>query len=170
MEFQQIITRLKANAAVFQAQCRDVPEKQARWKPAPGKWSILEVMNHLADEETDDFRTRVDLTLHSPGKAWPAIDPPAWAVERKYNERDLAETVVRFVEERANSVTWLEQLEGPQWDLAYEHPVFGTITAGRVLTSWLAHDHIHIRQINRLQREYLVTEVSDYPADYAGDW
>ena len=170
MEIQLIIRRLEANAAVFAGLCRDIPERQARWKPTPEKWSILEVVNHLADEEVEDFRTRVELTLHHPGKAWPAIDPPAWAVERKYNESELGVTLARFLEERSRSVTWLEALVDPDWDRAYEHPVFGSIAAGRVMTSWLAHDHIHIRQINRLQREYLVSELSEYSTDYAGDW
>ena len=170
MLLRHIIARLRDNAAVFEALCRDVTVEQARWRPAADKWSLLEVMSHLADEEVEDFRTRVDLTLHRPGKAWPPIDPPAWAVERRYNEGDLGRTVARFVAERERSVSWLEGLADPDWDLAYEHPVFGAISAGRVMTSWLGHDQIHIRQLNRLHREYLVSVLSEYSPDYAGNW
>ena len=170
MQIQPIIQRLRADAGVFEALCAALPDQQARWKPTPDQWSILEVVNHLADEEVEDFRTRVDLTLHKPGEAWPPIDPPAWAVERRYNEGDLGPTLARFVAERERSVSWLESLVDPDWHRTYEHPVFGAISAGRVMTSWLAHDHIHIRQINRLQREYLVSQLSEYPADYAGEW
>lgn len=60
MNHQQVITRLAANRAVFQALATGVGETQARWRPAPEKWSFLEVVNHLHDEEREDFRRRID--------------------------------------------------------------------------------------------------------------
>jgi len=165
-----IIDRLRANADVFDALVRGVGEDQARWKPSPEEWSILEVVNHLADEEVEDFRTRVDLTLHRTGEPWPPIDPPAWAVERRYNERGLADSIERFSNRRARSITWLEKLETPDWDRRYEHPEASRLTAGEVMTSWLAHDLIHIRQLARLHRQYLLTKLTDHSADYAGPW
>lgn len=170
MDLGRLVSRLRENAAVLAAQVRGVDPSQARWKPAPEAWSILEVVNHLADEEARDFRTRLDLTLHRPGTPWPPIDPPAWAVEERYNERDLAESIARFEEERARSLAWLSGLEDPQWDRSYEHARMGTLSAGDLLTSWVGHDLIHVRQINRLHRAYLLAEVSPYRADYAGTW
>jgi hypothetical protein len=170
VELAQIVKRLRADATVFQGLTREVPEAQARWRPSSESWSILEVMGHLADEEVEDFRTRVDLTLHRPGEAWPPIDPPAWAVERRYNQGDLGETVKRFLAERERSVSWLQGLVDPDWDRVYEHPALGAVSAGDVMTSWLAHDQIHIRQLNRLHRAYLVAELSGYAPDYAGPW
>ena len=51
--------RLRANADVIAAQVAGVSDEQARWKPDPAQWSILEVMSHLADEEIEDFRARL---------------------------------------------------------------------------------------------------------------
>ncbi|MBM4003262.1 MAG: DinB family protein [Planctomycetes bacterium] len=73
----------------------DVIVEDARWRPADGSWSIVEVVSHLCDEEEYDFRARVRSTLESPEKPWDPIDPPGWAVERRYNERDLATEAVR---------------------------------------------------------------------------
>ena len=70
MLLRHIIGRLRANAAVFEALCRNVADEQARWRPSADKWSMLEVMSHLADEEVEDFRTRVDLTL-----SWIIVTP-----------------------------------------------------------------------------------------------
>lgn len=170
MDVQRIIRRMAANAGVFEALCSDVSQRQARWKPSPQAWSILEVANHLADEEADDFRTRIDYTLHRPGEAWPPIDPEAWARDRRYNDGSLAPTLARFLAERRHSVAWLADLGDADWSLQAEHPTLGPMTAGQLLTSWLAHDFIHIRQINRIHREYLVAELSHEPADYAGRW
>jgi hypothetical protein len=170
MDLERMIGRLRANAEVLAALVADVSEEQARWRPEATKWSILEVVNHLADEEVEDFRTRLDLTLHPSGRPWPAIDPQGWVTSRGYDARDLHESLQRFLAARRHSLAWLEGLAEPDWSLAYEHPEAGRITAGDLLTSWVAHDHIHIRQLNRLHREYLVSELSGHTPDYAGEW
>jgi hypothetical protein len=162
--------RLGANADVIAAQIVGVGDAQARWKPEPAQWSILEVVNHLADEEVEDFRTRLDLTLHRPEEPWPKIEPQKWAVVRRYNERSVAESIRRFLDRRAETLTWLGGLAAPDWKRAHEHPRFGPIRAGDLMLSWVAHDHIHIRQLNRLHREYLVSEIADHSPEYAGSW
>lgn len=170
MDARALIERLRRHAAVFSAQVAGLGDEEARWKPEPAQWSILEVVNHLGDEEVEDFRTRLDYTLHRPGEPWPKIDPPRWAVERGYNQRSLAESIGRFRQARADTVDWLEALGETDWRVAYLHPKFGPITAGDLLTAWVGHDHIHIRQINRLQRAYLVSVLSEHSAEYAGTW
>lgn len=170
MDLHVMVGRLRANAEVIAALADGVDEAQARWKPAPDKWSVLEVVCHLADEEVEDFRTRLDLTLHRPEEAWPPIDPQGWVTARHYAQQDLGESLGRFLAARRDSLTWLASLEDPDWSRAYEHPRAGTITAGDLLTSWVAHDHIHIRQLNRLHREHLVAKLSGHSPDYAGTW
>jgi DinB superfamily len=163
------VDRFFNNVSVFRGLMRDVCEEQARWKPSPEKWSMLEVVNHLYDEERDDFRTRLDLLLHHPDKRWPPIDPPRWAVERKYNEREMGESLERFLQERERSIEWLKGLTEPDWESRYEHPQ-GVISAGDLLASWLAHDLLHIRQIARLHWQYLNLTSSPYQTAYAGEW
>ncbi len=152
------------------AQVVGVDDHQARWKPDAAQWSILEVMCHLADEEVDDFRTRLDLTLHRPEAEWPRIDPQRWAVERRYNEGSLDEALGRFLDRRGQTVAWLAGLAAPDWSRAHQHPRFGPISAGDLMISWVAHDHIHIRQLNRLHREYLVASLPEHSPAYAGKW
>ncbi len=50
-----------------------LPAELQRWKPSPERWSLLEIVNHLADEEALDFRTRIERTLRDPSGAWPPI-------------------------------------------------------------------------------------------------
>ena len=163
-----IADRLEANANVLAALVARVPDEQARWKPEPGKWSILEVVNHVADEEVEDFRQRLELALHHPGEPWPPIDPEGWAVRRRYNERDLTESMGRFLAERAESLSWLRGLGAPDLTVGYEHPKAGLIRAGDLLASWLDHDLIHIRQITRLHHQWLVERARPYRTEYAG--
>jgi uncharacterized damage-inducible protein DinB len=162
--------RLAANAEVFAALVRGVDQEQALWRPSEETWSILEVVNHLADEDAEDFRARIDLTLHRPGEPWPPNRPAEWPQERSYRERSLQESIDRFVEERARSVAWLRGLRDPDLECSFEHPPYPPIRAGDLLAAWLAHDLIHIRQITRLHFEYLELRAAPYRVEYAGRW
>jgi hypothetical protein len=170
VDIARLISRLDANAGIFRLLLTGVNDEQARWKPTPDRWSLLEVTCHLADEERDDFRKRLDLTLHRPEAAWPPIDPPAWAMERGYNSRDLASSLADFLSERERSVVWLRLLEPFNLQAAVEHPKLGRLTAGDLFSSWVAHDLIHIRQCNRLHYEYLTQAVAPHSLGYAGTW
>jgi hypothetical protein len=170
MEAAQLAVRLAANAEIFRHLLANVSAEQSRWRPMTEKWSLLEVINHLGDEEREDFRRRLDLTLHHPGEPWPPIDPPRWAIERSYNTRGLAESLERFLDERAQSVEWLRKLEPGEPDAVYPHPIHGPIPASALIAAWLAHDLIHIRQMTRLHYEYLRDGVGSEALEYAGPW
>jgi hypothetical protein len=95
---------LEANAAAIDALARAMPPGRVRRRPAPGEWSALEVLNHLADEEGEDFRTRLDVVLHRPGETPPAIDSEGWVKTRGYDERDFDASLGRFLAERRRSL------------------------------------------------------------------
>ena len=63
MNHQKIVEHLRANCDVFKYLFKSVSDEQARWKPGKDRWSILEVINHLYDEEREDFRKRLELVL-----------------------------------------------------------------------------------------------------------
>jgi len=163
------IERLSHTANVIAGLTKGVSPELARWKPAADRWSIVEVVNHLDDEERDDFRARIDGILHRPAQPLPPIDPPRWAVERKYNERDLVESLSRFLAEREKSLEWLRALDRPNWSAEYQLP-HGTIRAGDILASWAAHDLLHIRQLAKLHWEYVGRESEPFRTVYAGEW
>jgi len=149
---------------------RGVSEDDARWRPEQGGWSILEVLTHMADEEVEDFRTRLKSTLEDPSRVWPPIDPEAWSRERRYNENDPGETLTRFIEARRESVAWLRTLESPVFENHYTHPVIGEIRAGDLLASWVAHDLLHLRQITKRIYELAMRDAAPYSGRYAGRW
>ena len=169
MNVQFLIDRLSQAPTIISALFAGVTTEQARWKPAPEKWSMLEVINHLDDEERDDFRQRLDLLLHKPGQPPPPIDPPRWALERKYNERDLGDSLERFLRERQKSLAWLISLREPNWESTHQFP-HGPVQAGDLLASWAAHDLLHIRQLTRLHWEYLNSVSAPFKTEYAGQW
>jgi hypothetical protein len=127
------------------------------------------VINHLLDEEEEDFRVRLDFALHRPDEPWPGIDPGGWVTERQYNGRDPGESLRNFLAAREKSLVWLKGLSSPNWETAYDAP-FGRITAGDIFASWVAHDLLHIRQLVELHWAYTMMKVDPYRVNYAGAW
>ena len=168
MNVEELITKVEGHGECIMALYKGVSEEQARWKPAPDKWSLLEILNHLCDEERDDFRTRLSLTLEDPERKWPAIDPEGWVEARAYNTRALEESLADFSGERARSVEWLRSLRAPGWDNEKLHPSLPPLKAGDLFASWVAHDLLHIRQIVTTRLAYLTKAVSPFSFEYAG--
>ena len=59
MEFKELRAELQRNGETIQKLLDGVTPVQARRKPAPDAWSMLEVICHLYDEEREDFRQRL---------------------------------------------------------------------------------------------------------------
>lgn len=169
MDLENVIERMAANIGTFNSLTRGLTTEQARWKPAPDKWSILEVVNHLYDEEREDFRQRLDLLLTDAALEWPPIAPKEWVKARAYCERELSSSVVNFLSEREKSLTWLRSLQSPNLEGRHEREA-GSLSAGDLLASWLAHDFLHIRQLTRLHWQYWTVNANPYSTDYAGPW
>jgi hypothetical protein len=169
MNLDYCLAELTRNAAAIQHLVEGVDADQARWKPNPESWSILEVICHLADEERADFRTRVRFVLSGTEGDPPPIDPQGWVTDRGYNERDLGESLRDFLRERQDSLAWLRGLSDPNWDSAYTAS-WGTILAGDLMVAWVAHDLLHVRQLVELKWVYGAGQFAPYNQGYAGDW
>ena len=170
IDAKQLRDSLARSGQALHAMADGMAPDEARWRPLPDAWSALEVVNHLLDEERDDFRTRLDITLRAvSGEKWPPIDPAGWVNARRYNERDLAESVAGFVAERENSLMWLDGMLDPDPETTYTGPR-GTMRAGDLMASWAAHDLLHLRQLAEIRHAWLRELAKPYRPDYAGDW
>lgn len=169
MKLERLIDSLERFQHVLPALVKGLDDETVRWRPASGNWSIVEIVCHLADEEVEDFRTRVQMTLEDPTREWPSIDPEGVALSRDYANANLDEVLERFLVERTNSVQWLRQLKDPDWELANVHPKFGPIRAGEVMAAWVAHDQLHTRQIAKRLFEVCQRDASPFGVAYAGD-
>lgn len=169
MKHLAIARQLGQNGETIRCIVEGISFDQARWKPTAQDWSILEVINHLYDEEREDFRTRLDYALHRPGEEAPPIDPVGWVTARSYNQRELAASVQNFLAERQRSIAWLEGLTAPAWEKSFKRPQF-ELKAGDLLSSWLAHDFLHLRQLVELHYAWIKANSAPYVLDYAGDW
>ena len=164
-----LIDSLERFADILPAVVNGISVEDARWRPADGAWSILEIVTHMADEEVEDFPARLKRTLADPNQKWSPIDPQGWAVQRRYNDGDLAEQAQRFVSLRGESINWLRGLSDPDWSNMFVHPK-GEISAGDLLPSWAAHDALHLRQIAKRLFQMTQRDADEYSTSYAGSW
>ena len=170
MRFETLRQELANAAIVIPALLAGITPAEARVRPSPEAWSVLEVVCHLYDEEREDFRQRLDILLHRPAEPWPRIDPRGWVTSRAYNDRDFDEMLSKWKSERAQSVAWLDGLQAPEWDKGVPAPWGGEFRPGDMLAAWVAHDNLHQRQLVELRRARLVSLAEPYSVQYAGDW
>ena len=162
--------RLEASAAALAALARGAPPELARWRPAPERWALVEVVAHLADEERLDFRARLELLLSRRDEPFAPIDPAGWVTSRGYIDLELDLALEDFLAERRHSLAWLRGLGAVDLSAARALSSGPELSAGDVLASWVAHDLLHLRQIARLLHERAAAEAAPHGVGYAGPW
>ncbi len=162
------IAQLDVQGAAIVNLVRGLTPTQARWKPRLSAWSVLEVLNHLIDEEREDFPARLRAVLADTDERWAPIAPQAWVKQRRYNQRGLDESIAAFRAERDASLAWLRALPPrTPWRRRYR---FGKLTAGDLLVAWTAHDVLHLRQLAELRYGLIAGAGKPFSPAYAGDW
>lgn len=167
------VRRLESFPDVLAAVLADLAESDWRWKPSNEHWAITEIMGHLAREEREDFRPRLERTLRDPSEAWPTMDPEGDVA--KFNDigGDPRAFLVEFTRLRSENLVWLDSL-GPldsiDWTKAHHHPKGFTIHAGDLLASWADHDTLHARQLIKRRHQLIERAAGEFGCIYAGAW
>ncbi len=170
MEFKTLYQELAHSTEMIRALLAGVSQEEAQVKPGKSAWSILEVTCHLYDEEREDFREHLDFILHRQGKdEWHPIAPQAWVKLRKYNQQNFKTMKRKLFNEREKSLKWLGSLKNSDWNITYKSK-FGSMRAGDMFASWVAHDNLHIRQLTELRRSRIEMIARPFRVQYAGDW
>ena len=128
---------------------RGVAADRLRRPEAPGKWSVAEVIAHLADSEiVCGWRFRHMLADESPQIS--GYDQDAWARRFHYRDADLSASLALFRAVRASNLRLLDAAS-PQ-DLARIglHSERGPETVEHLTKLIAAHDLVHRRQIARI--------------------
>lgn len=137
------------------------------WSPVPGKWNLTYIMAHLYDEERLDFKARIKHLFKGEKTPFSAIDPEAWEVKHNYHQLKFENVLQSWVAERHQSIQWLKENADQDWNSYQDHQHFGKMSATMLLANWVAHDLLHIRQIqNNIYQwfKYKTGENFDYAA------
>jgi hypothetical protein len=121
-------------------------------RPAPGKWSIREIVAHLADDELVGAY-RIRLILSAPGTAIQAFDQDVWARTGRYRTRDVTDSLVLYRTLRFANLELLQSLTAQEWDLFGVHAERGIESLRDIASYYAGHDINHFRQIESIRRQ-----------------
>src|ERR1039457_7305480 len=94
-EGKQPLAVQAATAKKLERLIKGVSTSKLRKRPAPEKWSVSEILAHLADAEiVGGFRMR--LILGAPGTPIAAFDQDSWVSSGHYDKRDPRKSVEQF--------------------------------------------------------------------------
>jgi hypothetical protein len=126
-----------------------ISEPALRRPEAPGKWSIIEVIQHLADSDlVAGYRIRMVLSEDRP--ALQGYDQDRWARELRYREVSLEQALDQLRGLRAANLHLWRGLSPGQLERVGLHSERGPESAGFLLRLMGAHDLVHRRQIDRI--------------------
>ena len=168
-DFQFLVETLSRNKTIFQTLLSNRSIEEVRWKRQSEQWCLLEVSCHLLDEERYDFRDRIGHIFTQAETDPPTFNPLNWVKDHAYLDQNYDEVVSNFLSERSKSIDWLNDNSNQNWALSCNHPDFEQRTAKFYLVNWVAHDYLHLKQICRLNYDYL-EDFSSTPLAYAGVW
>jgi hypothetical protein len=129
----------------------DLPGELLHWKPAPDRWSISEVLAHLAALE----QVYAERALRMVAEDSPALlkyDLAGATARGEYSRGSAGENLALFTRTRRSSLALLTGLPASAGMRTGAHSELGTVTLSHMLNEWANHDLGHLRQIAELYR------------------
>jgi hypothetical protein len=120
-------------------------------RPAPDKWSIREIVAHLADDElVGGYRIR--LILSSSGTEIQAFDQDVWSRTGRYDRADIRSSLELFRVLRQANLALLRALHDEEWEMFGVHAERGVETVRDIAMYFAGHDINHFKQIEAIRR------------------
>jgi DinB superfamily len=118
-------------------------------RPGPDKWSVAEILMHLAEDElVSTWRYRQMLEHDCP--ELPGFDQDLWAQLSDYRSWDPADALLMFRLLREANLKLFARLSHGQWERAGVHRERGRLTVRDLCRHMAAHDVNHVHQIRRI--------------------
>ena len=121
-------------------------------RPSPGKWSVGEILAHLAEDEIATAWRYRQMVEHS-GIELSGFDQDLWAQLGDYASRDAQESMTLFRSLREANLRFLRRLTPDQWECFGIHAERGRITVRELASHMAGHDANHLEQIRGILGE-----------------
>jgi hypothetical protein len=128
---------------------KGITPAKLRKRPAPGKWSIAEILAHLADVEIV-VGWRMRSILGAPGIHVQAYDQNAWNASLHYDKRDPRKDLLQLRVLRKANLDLLKTLTPEQWKQFGMHSERGQESIEHIVRMIAGHDLNHLQQIERI--------------------
>ncbi len=161
------IAQLEATPGILRALLDGLTPEQTQWKPAPDRFSIAEVIEHLSHTEGHAFRFRIERMVAEDNPALTEYDQDAFAAAGQYSGRDAEDSFDHWEDQREDTLDYLRSLPETAGTRTGKHEKLGSITVSEQLNEWAFHDLGHIRQLAEIVRTILFYEnMGPFRAEY----
>ena len=128
---------------------KEFPKEMWQWKPAPEKWSIHEIIIHIADSEGNSF-VRCRRFIAEPGSGVYGYDQDVWAKKSNYHTQSTDDALELFKWLRKMSYDLIKTMKDETWTSSYvQHSEVGKMTFEEWLKIYEEHIPVHIAQMKR---------------------
>jgi hypothetical protein len=135
---------LRVAVAGLTSQQDAIPER-------PGKWSVRQVVQHLADSDlVGAFRFR--MVLAHDGPQLPGYDQDVWAQRLRYQETDVSSALDEFSTLRNATVRLLRRATPEDMKRVMRHAERGDEPLSHMIRTYAGHDLVHLSQIARIRQ------------------
>ncbi|TXK79836.1 DinB family protein [Paenibacillus sp. N3.4] len=128
-------------------------EEELHWKASESKWSVVEVLSHLADHSIiTSFRIRkivaeLDVQI-------PAFDQDPWVSHSKANESSAEEVLAVYQALLTYNTLFFKRLSAEDWEKSGVNVQGKTLTISDLYHSFVDHVGVHLSQIDRIKQAY----------------
>src|SRR5437870_2240019 len=147
------LERFRRGAEVLATVLTGAAGEEVDFTPAPGKWTIRQIMAHLADSElVGAHRLRIVIAEDNP--VLTAFDQNAWTRNLDYARRKPAQSLETFRRLRGENYELLKDLPESAFDRVGSHTENGPMSLRRLLQGYADHAESHARQLPAIRAEH----------------
>lgn len=116
-------------------------------RPQPSEWSIVEIISHVADVDSEVNIPRLRLIKNDSDPFIEAALTDEWAEERKYIQNNPFTEMDRFIQNRLILIDLINEFDDELWNKKNNHAIFGPTPTYELIKFIAQHDHIHLNQL-----------------------
>ena len=152
-DLSTLLERFRRAPEVLAVVLTGVFGEEEDFAPAPGKWSIRQIIAHLADAEmVMAHRFRQVIAEKNPTIV--AFDQDAWAQNLDYARRKPKHSLETFRRVRAENYELLKELPEGAYARAGNHTERGPLTLLQIVEGAAQHAESHARQMQEIREVY----------------
>lgn len=152
-EISELLERFRRGPELVAMAMTGAAGAELDFTPAPGKWSLRQILCHLADSEMEaGVRMRRIIAEDNPTLL--AYDQDAWAQRLDYSRRKTTQALETFRHIRGVNYDLLHSLPEEAFQRQGTHSERGPVTLLEMLRIYARHAEKHAEQIQAVRQAY----------------
>jgi len=152
-DIPDLLERFRRGAELIAAVTTGAAGSELDFVSAPGKWSVRQIVSHLADSEIVG-RDRFSRVIAEDNPTIVAYDQDAWATKLGYTTRKFSQMLETFRRMRGENHELLKVQSGDTWLRTGIHSERGAVSLYELLGIYTEHAEKHARQIRAARDAY----------------